>query len=196
MDNVAKLKALLEDEFNRSTARELEMPDGMAALTLTMDAEAINPDWKGFTLEFSGDRQPPPSRELDYIYAESEGMGIRVWRLRIRRDGVQAYIEARTRPGWYGYNFIDLKNLDPFDRGGNGDMLTLGLAMLYPRYLRSRPLGSGRFASAEEFDADYERVLADLRRENIKPTRPIIAYRLGVSVRTFDKYKGQYTRSR
>jgi len=194
MPNVPKLRARLEAEFNKSVALELGIPDGMDVLTLTMDAGVINPDWKGFTLEFAGDRQPPPSRELDYIYAESEGIGIRVWRLRIRRDSVQAYIEALARPGWYGYSSIDLKKLDPFDRGGNGDMLTLGLAMLYPRYVRSRPLGSGRFANAEEFHADYKRVLAELKRENIKPTRPIIAHRLGASVRTFDKYKNLYGR--
>lgn len=173
--------------------RELGIPEGEPVECMTMDASKINPDWAGYSLEFVGVPAPTPPNDLAFIYAESGGVGIRVWRIRIRREGVQAYLEART-PGGRTFDSVDLRNLDPLNRGDNADMLTTGVAILYPRVFRTRPPGTGRFVNAEEFHQAYRDALVALKRENIKPSRPILAYRLGISVRTYDKYKNMYSR--
>lgn len=194
MDNVSKLRARLEEEFNRSTARELDMPDGMAALTLTMDAEGFNADWRGFTLEFAGDRQPPPKFEREYMYAESDGIGIRVWRMRIRREDTAAYLEAKTRPGYLNFTSIDLRDVDPLDRGGNTDVLTKSLQMLFRSdYRQGRRPGSGTYANAEEFHTAYREALAKFKRNNVKPKLDLLIHELGfLSKSTYYDYKRKF----
>lgn len=192
MDNVSKLRARLEEEFNRTTARELGMPDGMDALTLTMDAEAFNADWRGFILEFAGDRQPPPKFEREYMYAESDGIGIRVWRMRIRRDDAAAYLEAKTRPGYLNFTSIDLRDVDPLDRGGNTDVLTKSLQMLFrSEYRQGRKPGS-RDVSQEQIRVLVKRYVQRREPDRIRLNDFLEEHRHLFSERTWKRYAKAY----
>ena len=175
-----------------SIRRELGIPDSERVICREIDAGVYDPAWTGYRLEFVGTEAPPPPDDLAYIYAEVDGIGIHVWHVRLRREAAQAFLEARTRPGWIGYTSIDLRNLDPFDRGMNAAMLTQGLAILYPRMFRSRPRGTGYYPTAQDFHKAYRDAVAYLMRENIHPRSPQIADKLFISERTFYDYKKRY----
>jgi hypothetical protein len=206
MDTLANAYAnVYRQELDRF-GRELGMPDGMTVISFTMDAGELKEEWRGYALEFFGDAAPlslSPKESAtsatsateglpNFIYAECEGVAMRVWCIRVRHSGAQAYLEARTRPGWLGFAPIDLRDVDPSNRGDNERMLAMGTAMLYPRVFRSRPQGSGRFATAEEFHAAYRDANAALKLRGVKPRMDLILHEMGISKSSFYEHKHTY----
>lgn len=167
------------------TRRELGIPDGEQVASFTRDAEDFNPEWAGFRLEFFGVVASKPSYVGEYPYAESaDGVGVRVWRLRIRKDGAQAYIEALSR-GMLGYQSIDLRNLDPLNRTENQKVLQRGMVMLYPIPMPSRR--QGRTRTLDDLQDAYQGYYAAKQEY---PNKGQLAAELGVDAKTVERIIG------
>lgn len=67
-----------------------------------------------------------------------------------------------------------------------------GVSALMSQMPTGRPRGTGRYANAQEFHAAYRRVLAEMHRENVRPTSRLIADRLFLSKSAYAVYKRKW----
>lgn len=175
----------LQASLNTRTGRELGIPHGARVVTFTMDAGEMRQEWKGYTLDFLGEQVPVQTRQPHYIYAEKDGVGMKVWRLCVRFKGAQAFIEALTL-GSYGFPDLNLKNLDPHGLEGNRKVLDF-LPNLYPHRLNPSR-GKGRDYSIDDVESAYTALYHEMNQHH--PSQMEVAGELGCETRTVRRVLG------